>query len=66
MNIQQLLALTIQRGASDLHLSVGYSPILRIHGELFPVAGEGSVSPEQIESLIRPFLSDIQQNIYIN
>ncbi len=64
MNIQQLLDLTITRNASDLHLSVGYPPTLRIHGELFPIPGEIPSSPEQIESLIKPLLSDIQQNIY--
>lgn len=64
MNINQLLDLTIARNASDLHLSVGYPPTLRIHGELFPVPGEEPSSPEQIASLIRPLLSDIQQNIY--
>lgn len=64
MNIQQLLDLTITRNASDLHLSVGFPPTLRIHGELFPVPGETPTTPEQIESLIRPLLSDVQQNIY--
>lgn len=64
MNIQQLLDLTIQRKASDLHLSVGFPPIIRVHGELLPVPGETVVTPEQIESLIKPLLSDTQQNIY--
>ncbi|MCL4366060.1 type IV pilus twitching motility protein PilT [Patescibacteria group bacterium] len=64
MNIQQLLDLTIQRKASDLHLSVGSVPILRIHGELVPIPGEIPISPEQLESLIKPLLSDIQQNVY--
>lgn len=64
MNIQQLLDLTVQRNASDLHLSVGFPPILRIHGEMFPVPGEVVVSPEQIASLIRPLLTDNQWNIY--
>ncbi|MBU1031748.1 type IV pilus twitching motility protein PilT [Patescibacteria group bacterium] len=64
MNIQQLLDLAITKNASDLHLSVGFPPIIRIHGDLFPVVGEPPVSPEQIDSLIRPLLTDIQQNIY--
>jgi len=64
MNIQQLLDLTIIRNASDLHLSVGFPPALRVHGEIFPIPGEAAISPEQIESLIKPLLSDIQQNIY--
>ncbi len=64
MNVQQLLDLTITRNASDLHLSVGFPPTLRIHGELIPVPGEQPTSPEQIESLIKPLLSDMQSNIY--
>lgn len=64
MNIQQLLDLTIQRNASDLHLSVGFPPLLRIHGDLFPVPGESPTTSQQLESLIQPLMSDLQQNIY--
>ncbi len=64
MNIQQLLDLTIQRNASDLHLSVGFPPTLRIHGELIPVPGEPPTSPEQIDSLIKPLLNEMQVNIF--
>lgn len=64
MNIQQLLALTVHRNASDLHLSVGFSPTLRIHGELIPVEGEPPQTPQQIDSLITPLLSPMQKNIF--
>src|SRR3989344_1333371 len=64
MNIQQLLELTVQRNASDLHISVGFPPILRIHGDLIPVPGEVPSTQEQVESLIFPLLSEIQKNIY--
>lgn len=64
MNIQQLLDLTIQRHASDLHLSVGFPPILRIHGDLIPLPGEPPATPEQVESLVAQLLSDYQKNIY--
>ena len=64
MNIQQLLDLTAQRNASDLHLSVGFPPTLRIHGDLIPVSGEGPVTPEQVESVIATLISPLQKNIY--
>ncbi|MBI2017847.1 type IV pilus twitching motility protein PilT [Candidatus Daviesbacteria bacterium] len=64
MNIQQLLDLTISRNASDLHLSVGFPPLLRIHGELIPVAGESEVTLEGISSLIFPMLNQVQKNIF--
>lgn len=38
--------------------------MLRLNGELIPVAGESPVTPEQIESLIAPLLSDFQKNIF--
>ncbi len=64
MNIQQLLDLTIQRNASDLHLSVGFPPTLRIHGDLITVTGEAPSTREQIESLIAPLISPQQRSIY--
>lgn len=64
MNIHQLLDLTIQRNASDLHLSVGFPPTLRIHGELFAVPGETPTTPEQMDSFIAPLVTDVQMNLY--
>lgn len=64
MNIQQLLDLTVQRNASDLHLSVGFPPTLRVHGELIPVIGEVASTPEQVESLIAPLISPYQKNLF--
>lgn len=64
MNIQQLLELTISKNASDLHLSVGFPPIFRVNGELYPVPGEDLVSQEQIEGLIQPLLNQKQREIY--
>lgn len=65
MTIQQLLDLTISKEASDLHLSVGFPPTLRINGELTPVPGTIPLSPTQVEALIAPFMSEIQRQIYI-
>lgn len=64
MNIQQLLDLTVQRNASDLHLTVGFPPNIRVHGDLIPVAGEVALTTEQIESVLMPLISDQQKNIY--
>lgn len=61
MNIQQLLELTIAKDATDLHLSVNFVPMLRIHGDLIPVPGEEETSPDQMNSLILPLLNDNQR-----
>ncbi len=36
MDINDLLKLAIEHGASDLHLKAGCQPMLRLHGHLIP------------------------------
>ncbi len=36
MKVDELLGLTLDRGASDLHLTVPSPPVLRIDGALVP------------------------------
>lgn len=64
MTIQQLLDLVVEKNASDLHLVVGFSPLIRINGSLSPVVGTAPVTPAEIESLINPLITDVQKNIY--
>lgn len=64
MVIQQLLELTVARNASDLHLSVGFPPMIRVNGELFPVPGTENVSEAELTSLMEPLLSQAQKQIF--
>lgn len=64
MNIQQLLELTVTKNASDLHLSVGFPPVLRIHGDLHPVEGAEIITPEQIAAVIETILTKSQKEIF--
>lgn len=50
-----LLADTIQRGASDLHLIHGYPPIQRVANEVVPMQ-RGPVDSDAIWALVQPFL----------
>ena len=34
MNIVELLSFAVKNKASDLHLSAGMSPMIRVHGEI--------------------------------
>jgi twitching motility protein PilT len=54
------LEMVAQQGASDLHLSVGRSPTLRIDGKLYPISGEGNLSSETMEGLSRTILNEEQ------
>lgn len=56
-NINQLLDLTVQRQASDLHLLAGFPPTIRVNGDLLSVPGLAELSSKDIESMIAPILS---------
>lgn len=61
MDIQQLLQLTVDKKASDLHLIVGVPPTLRIEGALFPIPDEPVLHPESVERAIQTVLSPEQK-----
>ncbi|MBU1694519.1 MAG: type IV pilus twitching motility protein PilT [Verrucomicrobia bacterium] len=55
--MSDLLSLVISEGASDLHLTVGVPPILRLHGALHPLDAE-VLKPEDTERLMKSITSD--------
>ena len=63
MILEQLLALTLQRNASDLHLLVGYYPTLRIFGDLISIQQTEILTEESMEKLLLPSLSPTQRSI---
>ncbi len=64
MNINQLLEITIQKNASDLHLVVGFPPQIRLHGDLQPIPGTEVLSKPEVESLVIPLLAPMQKQTF--
>jgi twitching motility protein PilT len=56
-SMSDLLQLVVAEGASDLHLRVGTSPVLRIHGILNRIEGP-PLPPEDTEELMRSITSE--------
>jgi twitching motility protein PilT len=54
--IDQLFDLLLEHGGSDLHLGVGYPPMLRIRGDLVP-EGDRPLAAADIDALLAPLLS---------
>ncbi len=52
----------IEKGASDLHLSVGYPPIIRIDGQLIDI-GERLLTPVDVEKLILSVVPDDKKEL---
>jgi len=60
LKINGYLQMVAQQGGSDLHLSVGRPPIIRIDGKLYPISGEGKLTAAGIEEAARAVLNDEQ------
>jgi twitching motility protein PilT len=60
LTLHTLLEQMIEKNASDLHLTAGVPPQLRIDGEMLPTNHE-SLTPEVCESLIYSILRDDQK-----
>lgn len=60
MDIKQLLQSAVDSRASDLHLIVGNSPMLRVNGALFPVPGFGVLTPDNTSELLKQVLTSEQ------
>lgn len=59
--IQRILTTAAEYRASDLHLTVGNPPILRVDGKLVALEQEQVVTPDFMQTVIEMFLSKDQQ-----
>ncbi|HDH99141.1 MAG TPA: type IV pilus twitching motility protein PilT [bacterium] len=60
--IEELLECAINKGASDLHISVGHPPILRVNRALTPI-GEENLSPTDTEFLAFSLMTERQREM---
>ena len=63
MDVTPLLSFIHKQGASDLHLSTGAPPIIRLHGEL-KKTNAPNLTDEQVLSMIQGVMNDSQRRIY--
>lgn len=63
MDLKALLNYSLDSGASDLHLSVGSTPMVRINGVMKPLNMD-KLTQDQMESILPQVLSDSQQLIF--
>jgi len=59
-SLDQMLGQTVDLGGSDLHLSVGIPPCVRLHGALAPLPGWPNLLPDDTQRLVRGALNDEQ------
>ena len=60
-HIDDLLRLMLERGGSDLHITVGSPPGIRIRGELLPVESMKPLTPRDTMEMLLSLLSEEQR-----
>lgn len=57
-HLDQLLQYSVERGASDLHLSAGYPPCIRVDGEIIFLNEHPPLTSSETESMLLQILPD--------
>lgn len=65
LKLKNFLKISLEQGASDLHISVGHPPILRVAGKLIPLAREKEFLPEETKGLAFSMMNEEQQRKFV-
>jgi twitching motility protein PilT len=63
MNIESLLQFTVRNKASDLHISAGLAPMIRVHGDVRRINVD-PMTHEQVREMIYGVMNDKQRKTY--
>lgn len=63
-DIEELVTTVINEGASDLHLSEGRHPLIRVSGSLIPLAKKPIITAADMKGYINTFLSDENKELF--
>ena len=65
-NLAEFLSAVVDLSASDLHLTGGLPPMVRVHGELEPLKGYRKLFPNDLQELIYAILTQKQREVFEN
>jgi len=63
LNFNRILSTLAEYKASDLHLTIGNPPILRVDTKLVPLENESMVTPDFIETVVSTVLNEEQKKV---
>ncbi len=63
MDISDLLAFSVKNKASDLHLSAGLPPMIRVHGDVRKI-NVPTMDHTQVHSMVYDIMNDSQRKVY--
>ena len=63
MEISELLAFSVKNKASDLHLSAGLPPMIRVHGDIRRI-NVPALNNQEVRAMVYDIMSDAQRKVY--
>lgn len=64
--LKSILEIAVKEGASDVHFSVGYSPVLRIAGNLQPLINIDKLKEEDTQGLAKELMTEDQLKRFVS
>jgi twitching motility protein PilT len=66
VGLDELLMEVINRDGSDLHLTAGSPPVVRVHGELVPLTDYELLTPDELQKMLYSILTQKQREAFEN
>ncbi len=63
MDVSELLAFTVKNGASDLHVSSGEPPMIRIHGDMTRIKMP-ELGDREVQAMVYDIMNDTQRKMF--
>ncbi len=62
--LDELLIQVLETGGSDLHLTAGASPTIRVRGEMEPMAGYATLTRDQLQAMLYGVMTERQRKTF--
>ncbi|MBW3663965.1 MAG: PilT/PilU family type 4a pilus ATPase [Actinobacteria bacterium] len=66
IDLDELLVALVERGGSDLHLTSGIPPTIRVHGDLTPLDEYPMVTPDELRKMLYSIMTQKQREKFEN
>ena len=64
MTLAELLKIAEDNKASDVHITVGVPPLMRVHGAMMPIPNEPRLMAEDVEGLVKGIMGEFQKRAF--
>ncbi|WP_028950165.1 type IV pilus twitching motility protein PilT [Sulfurihydrogenibium subterraneum] len=64
ISIDEIAKEAVSRNATDIHITAGLPPVIRVDGRLIPLAGYYMLTPKDSQSLIYSFMNEKQKRTF--